>query len=345
MNKVRAAINGMGRIGRLLTRLIHQKYSDSIQLVAVNDLVGAGEIRRLLANDSTYGPFPGELSMASETSLSIGGETVQVTTERDANKLPWKKLNIDVVFESTGLYLSRDKASAHIHAGAKRVVLSAPPKDDTPIFLIGVNDSELDGQTIISNASCTTNCLAPLVKAMDDGFGVQAALMSTTHAVTNGQKVVDNYGNERARSALNNIIPTTTGAALAIGKVLPHLEGRINGSSLRVPVTTGSVVEAVFLVSGNRSTDDVLNALHRSAAQQNGQSPLGTVLYVGEDYQVSADAHGSSWSSMVHPKGVMTVPAGENSLVKITAFYDNEMGYAHRLAEIGLLAGLKKVTA
>jgi len=339
---IKAGINGMGRIGRNLLRTIEEKYSERIQIVAVNDLVSTYDLAISLSRDSTYGRFPGQVSAGNENTLLVNDKEIRVFNQRQAEDIPWKDAGAQVIFEATGLYLTSEKAGGHIAAGAKHVVLSAPPKDDTPIFVIGTNDGELTGkEQIISNASCTTNALAPITKALDDRFGIESGLMSTTHAVTNGQRVVDNFRNERARSAFNNIIPTSTGAALAIGKVLKHLEGKLNGSSLRVPVSTGSAVEAVFLVKGRRSKEDVIVALQESALEQNDRSPLGKVLYVGSDYQVSADSIGSSWSSMVLAENTMVVPSGENSLIKITSFYDNEMGYAHRLAEMGILLGSK----
>lgn len=337
---IKAGINGMGRIGQNLLRAIEERYSDKIQIVAVNDLVSAKGLAVSLSRDSTYGRFPGLVSFTDENKLTVKGRDILVFNQRQAKDIPWRAVGVDIVFEATGLYLSSEKAAGHIAAGAKQVILSAPPKDETPIFVIGTNDSELTGkEQIISNASCTTNALAPITKALDDRFGIESGLMSTTHAVTNGQRVVDNFGNERSRSAFNNIIPTSTGAARAIGKVLKHLDGKLNGSSLRVPVSTGSVVEAVYMVNGVRSKEDVITALKESALEQNDRSPLGTVLYVGSDYQVSADSIGSTWSSMVLAENTMVVPSGKNTLVKVTSFYDNEMGYAHRLAEMGILLG------
>lgn len=339
MNKVKVGINGMGRIGRNLCRVIVSEYAEHLEIAAVNDLVPTEEIVTSLRRDTVYGAFPSPVVSESPDELLIGSTRVRVFNKKDATEIPWKEHGVELVFDCSGFYLIRERAQAHLSAGATMVIMSAPPKDDTPIFVVGVNDDELTGEErIISNASCTTNCFTPIVKALDVEFGVVSALMSTTHAVTNGQHVVDNFGNERSRSALNNIIPTSTGAARATGKVLKHLDGKLNGTSLRVPVTVGSVVEAVLVVKGTHTTDEVIEALRTQAEHQNRRSVLGKVLYVGDDYQVSADAVGSAWSSMVLTRNAMAIPFDGNTLVKLTSFYDNELGYSHRLAELGIAA-------
>ena len=339
MKRIKAGINGMGRIGRNLTRVITEKFGERIQIVAVNDLFPAKDIVRALRRDSVYGAFPATLELRGSDRFAIDGHEVQVCAEKSAQNIPWGTWGVDLVFECSGFYLTREKAEAHLQAGAKKVVMSAPPKDDTPIFVIGVNDEQLEPEEhIISNASCTTNCYAPIIKALDDEFGVVSGLMATTHAATNGQHAVDAVGNERARSVFGNIIPTGTGAAKAVGKVLKHLEGHLNGTSLRVPVQSGSVVEAVTVIRGTHGVAEVLDGLRKRAVDMNARSLLGTVLYVGEDYQVSADALGSPWSSMVITRNAMAVPNGNDTLLKLTSFYDNEMGYSHRLAELGILA-------
>jgi glyceraldehyde 3-phosphate dehydrogenase (phosphorylating) len=337
MKRVRVGINGMGRIGRMLTRLIVREYREHLELVAVNDVAPVDLMVPALKRDSTYGPFPVEVAAVSDDEIRLGNGRVHVSQNRDPAEIRWREAGADLVFECSGLFLTREAAGGHLAGGARKAVISAPPKDETPVFVIGVNDNELTGsEEIVSNASCTTNCLAPIVKAMDESFGVVSGVASTTHAVTSGQSVVDGFGSERARSALNNIIPTTTGAAKSVGRAIPHLVGKLNSSGLRVPVTTGSVVEAVLVVQGVHSPDEVVRALREQAEVQNRQSPMGTVLYVGDDYQVSADAVGSPWSSMVLANNLMTVPFEEMTLVKITSFYDNELGYAHRLAELGM---------
>ena len=339
MGTIAVGINGMGRIGRNLARVITERFSDRITIVAVNDLYPAADIVRSLKRDSVYGVFPADVEPRGSDRFAIDGREVRVFAETSAEHIPWGASGVDLVFECSGFYLTRDTAEGHRIAGAQKVVMSAPPKDATPIFVIGVNDEQLGPEDhIVSNASCTTNCYAPIIKALDDEFGVVSGLMATTHAATNGQHVVDAIGSERARSAFGNIIPTGTGAATAVGKVLKHLDGVLNGTSLRVPVPSGSVVESVTLIRGTHGTDDVLDALRRRAVSMNARSALGTVLYVGDDYEVSADALGSTWSSMVTTRNAMVVPAGDDTLVKLTSFYDNEMGYSYRLAEMGILA-------
>jgi glyceraldehyde 3-phosphate dehydrogenase len=337
MKKIKVGINGMGRIGKNLCRVITQDLQDYFDIVAANDLVPTEMVVKSFRRDSTHGRFPVEVKLLADNEIQLGPNRVRMFAEKDAANIGWGDLDVELVFECTGFYLTREKAMAHIQAGAKKVIISAPPKDKTPIFVIGVNDEDLTANNdIISNASCTTNGLAPLVKALDDAFGVVSGLMSTTHAVTNGQRVVDAFGSERDRSALNNIIPTSTGAARAIGKVIPHLNGLLNGSSLRVPVDDGSVVEAVMVVKGQHTVDEVLAGVQAQAEKQNQRSVLNTVLYVGDDFQVSADAVGSSWSSMILSDNPMVVPFDGYTLVKLTAFYDNEIGYSYRLADLAI---------
>ena len=240
--------------------------------------------------------------------------------------------------ECSGFYVTAEKAQAHIDAGAQKVIVSAPMKDESPVVVVGANDDQLAPEdTIVSCASCTTNCLAPIIRALDDSFGVIGALVSTTHAVTSGQKTVDSFGNERARTALNNIIPTSTGAARAMGRVFPHLNGRFGATGLRVPVWDGSVVEAMVLVKGSHKRDDVVATLGKSAAKQNARSAVESVLYIGDRYQVSADVIGTRWSSMVLESTVMAIPVDGGTMVKVTSFYDNEIGYSYRMTDLAVL--------
>ncbi|MBN1220424.1 MAG: type I glyceraldehyde-3-phosphate dehydrogenase [Anaerolineae bacterium] len=337
MNKIKVGINGMGRIGKNLCRVITQDLQDYFDIVAGNDIVAVEALARSFRRDSTHGRFPVEVNLLADNVMQLGPNRVKLFAEKDAANIPWGAWGVDIVFECTGFYLTREKASAHLQAGAKKVIISAPPKDKTPIFVVGVNDDRIaPGIDIISNASCTTNCLAPIVKALDDAFGVVSGLISTTHAVTMGQKVIDGIGSERNRATLNNIIPTSTGAARAIGKVLPHLEGLLNGTSLRVPVDDGSVVEAVMVIKGQHTVDQILAAMKEQAKQQNQRSVLNTVLYIGDDYEVSADAVGSSWSSMVLSNNAMVIPFDTYTLVKLTSFYDNEIGYSYRMADLAI---------
>lgn len=337
MKKIKVGINGMGRIGKNLARVIVRDLQDHFDIVAGNDLLPVDQIAGSLRRDSVHGWFPATVEMVSENEIQIGDNRVKIFAERDAANIPWGELGVEIVFECSGFYLTTEKSNAHLAGGAKKVIMSAPPKDKTPIFVIGVNDQELTSEhAIISNASCTTNCLAPVAKAADDAFGLVSGLMSTTHAATSTQRLVDTIGGAKNRAALDNIIPTSTGAARAIGKVIPHLNGLLNGTSLRVPVTDGSVVEAVFVINGTWTAEQVIEKLQEQAEKQNQRSVLGKVLYVGEDYEVSADAIGSAWSSMVLASNTMVVPFADYTLVKLTSFYDNEMGYSYRMADLAI---------
>ena len=338
MRKIRVGINGMGRIGKNLCRVIVKDFQEYFEIVGANDVVPAQEIAESLRRDSVHGGFPAAVNLVDEQTIQLGPHRLNISTEQDAANIPWGPWDVDTVFECSRFYLTTDKASAHLQAGAKQVIMSAPPKDDTPMMVVGVNADQPGADVrIISNASCTTNCLAPIVKGLDDEFGVISGLISTTHAATSDQQLVDVIGRAKDRAALNNIIPTSTGAARAIGKVLPHLEGRLNGTALRVPVDDGSVLEAVLVVQGTHTADAVNAALKRQAEVQNRMSAVSSVLYVGADYEVSADCIGAPWSSMVLAENTLTVPTGENTLVKLTAFYDNEIGYAYRMADLAIL--------
>ena len=335
MAEVRVAFNGMGRIGKNVMRVIASDYKDRIEIVAGNDLVPAAEIAAGLPKDSIHGKFPVDVKLISDTVIQIGGHKVTVYAEKDASNIPWAKHNVDVVLECTGFYLSTEKARAHINAGAKKVIISAPCKDDTKTVVIGVNHHSLTpGDTIISNASCTTNCLAPLTKAVDDSFKVITGLMCTTHAATATQRVQDFFGGGKNRATLNNIIPASTGAAIAVGKVLPHLNGKLNGTALRVPTDTGSVTEVVYLLEGRHSVDEINAAVAENARKINAGSLSGTILNVDDFYECSRDCVGEPWSSMVIPGNTRVTEAGGNTMVKMTSFYDNEIGYSTRMAEL-----------
>lgn len=337
MTKIRVGINGMGRIGRNICRVLTQELSDRFDIVGANDLLPTDALAGAMQRDSVHGFFPVAVEVSAQGELCFGTHRVQVFAEKDANAIPWGDLGVDVVFECSRFYLTTAKASAHLHAGAKKVILSAPPKDETPIFVVGVNDDALTADNhVISNASCTTNCLAPLVKALDDTFGLVSGLVSTTHAATSDQTLVDAIGPAKDRAALDNIIPTSTGAARAIGKVLPHLDGLLNGSALRVPVSDGSVLEAVFVVQGERTVADVMAQMTAQAEAINARSATGTILYIGDRYQVSKDVIGAPWSSMVLAENTQVIPFDAFSLVKLTAIYDNEMGYSYRMADLAI---------
>ncbi len=335
MAKVRVAFNGMGRIGKNVMRIITSQYNDQIEIVAGNDLVSASEIAGGFPKDSIHGKFPVDVKLVSDNVIQIGEHKVTIYAEKDANNIPWAKHNVDVVLECTGFYLTTEKAQAHINAGAKKVIVSAPCKDDTKTVVIGVNlDTLTADDKIISNASCTTNCLAPLTKAVDDSFKVISGLMVTTHAATSTQRVQDFFGGGKNRATLNNIIPASTGAAIAVGKVLPHLNGKLNGTALRVPTDTGSAVEVVYLLEGKHSMDDINAKVAANAKKINASSKSGKILDVDDYYECSRDAVGEEWSSMYIPGNSRVTEAGDNTMVKMTSFYDNEMGYSARMAEL-----------
>lgn len=335
MAKIRVAFNGMGRIGKNIMRVISSQYNKEIEIVAGNDLVSAAEIVEGLPKDSIHGRFPVEVKLISDNEIQIGEHKVTIYAERDASNIPWAKHDVDVVLECTGFYLSTEKAQAHIKAGAKKVIVSAPCKDDTKTVVIGVNHKSLtSSDKIISNASCTTNCLAPLTKAVDDGFKVITGLMCTTHAATSTQRVQDFFGGGKNRATLNNIIPASTGAAIAVGKVLPHLNGKLNGTALRVPTDTGSVTEVVYLIEGKHSVEEINRVVSDNAKKINASALSGKILDVSDYYECSRDCVGEAWSSMVVPSNTRVTEAGANTLVKMTSFYDNEMGYSTRMAEL-----------
>ncbi|MDC7232133.1 MAG: glyceraldehyde 3-phosphate dehydrogenase NAD-binding domain-containing protein [Spirochaetales bacterium] len=335
MGKIRVGFNGMGRIGKNVMRVITSQFNDQIEIVAGNDLVSAKEIAEGLPKDSIHGKFPVDVKLISDNVIKIGDHEVTVYAEKDANNIPWGKHNVDVVLECTGFYLSTEKAQAHINAGAKKVIISAPCKDDTKTVVIGVNSDTLTAaDTIVSNASCTTNCLAPLTKAVDDSFKVITGLMCTTHAATATQRVQDFFGGGKNRATGNNIIPASTGAAIAVGKVLPHLNGKLNGTALRVPTDTGSVVEVVYLLEGKHTKDEINAAVAENAKKVNAMSITGQVLDVSDYYECSRDCVGEGWTSMMIPGNTQVTEAGDNTLVKMTSFYDNEMGYSTKMAEL-----------
>lgn len=337
MSTIKVAFNGMGRIGKNVMRVIVEKLDDKFDIVAGNDLVPAAEIAESLPRDSIYGRFPAEVSLKGDNVIKVGRHEITVYAEKDAANVPWGKHEVDIVFECTGFYLTTEKASAHLKGGAKKVIISAPAKDDTHTVVVGVNHDTLEsGETIVSNASCTTNCLAPLTKAIDMSHKIIGGLMSTTHAATSTQRVVDFFGGAKNRATLNNIIPTTTGAAIAVGKVLPHLNGKLNGTALRVPTDTGSVVEAIYLLEGEVSDKDLAASIAANAKKINDSTVMKQTVYFGDDYEVSQDCVGAVWSSMILEK-ILTVAVGGNTLVKATSFYDNEMGFSNRMAELAMI--------
>ncbi len=338
MKKLRVAFNGMGRIGKNVMRVIVQKFNDKIDIVAGNDLVPPDEIANSLPKDSVYGRFPVPVSLAANNVIRVGTHEITVYAQKDARNVPWGKHDVDVVFECTGFYLSQEKAQAHLDAGAKKVIISAPCSDNTKTVVVGVNHQSLSGEEkILSNASCTTNCLAPLVHCIDMSYKVVSGLISTTHAATATQRVADFFGGGKNRATLNNVIPASTGAAKAVGKVLPHLNGKLNGTALRVPTDTGSVVEAVLLLKGEHKIEEIVAAAKQNAEKINLSTIMGQVIYVGDWYECSRDCVGEPFSSMVMDDMLAIATEGFTHL-KATSFYDNEMGFSHRMVELALIS-------
>jgi glyceraldehyde 3-phosphate dehydrogenase len=327
---VKVGINGFGRIGRNVFRAAQAAGAD-LEFVAVNDLTDPATLAHLLKYDSILGRFPGEVSVDGDT-ISVDGTPIKVLSERDPAALPWADLGADVVIESTGFFTARDDAAKHLSAGAKKVIISAPAKEPDVTVALGVNfDSgyDPDKHDIISNASCTTNCLAPLAKVLNDEFGIEQGLMTTIHAYTADQRLQDMPHKDlrRARAAAINLIPTTTGAAKAVGLVLPDLNGKLNGLSVRAPVVTGSVVDLVFTPSSPTDVDSV-NAAVKAAAG----GPLKGILAYTEDPIVSTDVVGDPHSSIFDAGQTMAI--GDGKLIKAVSWYDNEWGYSNRCVEL-----------
>jgi glyceraldehyde 3-phosphate dehydrogenase len=327
---IKVAINGFGRIGRNILRAHYESgKKHGLQFVAINDLGDAATNAHLLKYDTVHGPFRGTVQVEGD-SLVANGERIKVVAERDPAKLPWKALGVDVVMECTGLFTSKAKASAHIQAGAKKVIISAPgEKDVDRTVVFGVNHRELKGSdTVISNASCTTNCLAPLVKALDDRLGVLSGLMTTIHSYTNDQVLTDVYHKDlrRARSATHNMIPTKTGAAAAVGLVLPHLNGKLDGFSIRVPTINVSLVDLSFVAKKATSVDEV-----NKAVKQASDSDLKGILEYTTEQLVSSDYNHNPASSIF--EGTLT-KVTEGNLVKVYSWYDNEWGFSNRMLDV-----------
>ncbi len=327
---VKVGINGFGRIGRNVFRAAHAAGAD-VEFVAVNDLVDVGTMAHLLKYDSILGRFPGEVATGPD-SIAVDGRQLKVLSERDPAELPWGELGADVVIESTGLFTARDDAAKHLSAGAKKVIISAPAKEPDVTVALGVNFDEAydrDSHDIISNASCTTNCLAPVAKVLHQEFGIELGLMTTIHAYTADQRLQDMPHKDlrRARAAALNLIPTTTGAAKAVGLVLPELNGKLNGISVRAPVATGSVVDLVFTPSKPTDPESV-NAAVKAAAE----GPLEGILSYTEDEIVSTDIVGDPHSSIFDAKQTMAI--GDGAMIKAVAWYDNEWGYSNRCVEL-----------
>jgi len=335
---VRIGINGFGRIGRNVLRAARSLGAD-VEVVAVNDLTSAETLAHLLRYDSTHGRLGAELTV-EEGALVLDGAPIAVLAERDPKALPWDRYGVDVVIESTGLFTTRESAAAHLEAGARRVIISAPASGVDATFVMGVNDDRFDPATdfVVSNASCTTNCFVPMVKVIDDAFGIESGLMTTVHGYTNDQNLLDlpHKDLRRARAAAINIVPASTGAARATGMVLPTMQGRLDGTALRVPVPDGSITDFTAVVAGSVTVDQV-NAAFAAAASS---GPLAKVLDYTEDPIVSSDIVGSSASCTFDAGLTMVMPSASGiTLVKVQGWYDNEWGYANRLVDLSLVVG------
>jgi len=335
---IRVGINGFGRIGRQSLKAILDHHSQDLDVVAINDLTDTKTNAHLLKYDSTYGRFPGEVE-ATANSLIVNGHKLQVIAQRDPAQIPWSDLGVQIVIESTGFFTDAAKAAAHLQAGAKKVIISAPAKGEDLTVVLGVNDHMYDPEkhNIISNASCTTNCLAPTAKVLNDTFGIERGLMNTIHSYTNDQRILDQVHQDlrRARAAAANIIPTTTGAARALALVIPELKGRFDGMSLRVPTVTVSVVDFVITTRKEASVETVNNAFKEAAT-----GPLKGILDYIEEPLVSTDFRGDTHSSIVD--GLSTMVLGGN-MIKIIAWYDNEWGYSNRVADLAHFIGQKGI--
>ncbi len=323
---IRIGINGFGRIGRLVFRIACGR--DDIEVVGINDLIDVDYIAYMLRYDSTHGRFAGEVAVA-DGALVVNGRRVRISAERDPAALRWGDVGADVVLESTGLFLTDERARAHINAGASKVVLSAPSKDDTPMFVMGVNHTTYAGQDIVSNASCTTNCLAPMAKVLNDNFGIRDGLMTTVHATTATQKTVDGPSVKDwrgGRGAGQNIIPSSTGAAKAVGKVIPALSGKLTGMAFRVPTPNVSVVDLTVNLERGASYD-VIKAAMRAASQ----GPMAGILGYTEEAVVSTDFVGETCTSIFDASAGIALT---DTFVKVVAWYDNEWAYSSKCLDL-----------
>ena len=326
MKKIKVGINGFGRIGRLVFRAAQQR--DDIVVVGINDLIDVEYMAYMLRYDTMHGQFCGTIEVRNGN-LVVNGNEIRVTAEKDPANLKWNEVGAEYVVESTGLFLTKEKAEAHIKAGAKRVVMSAPSKDDTPMFVYGVNHTTYKGQSIISNASCTTNCLAPLTKVLNDKFGVVNGLMTTVHSTTATQKTVDGPSAKDwrgGRAASGNIIPSTTGAAKAVGKVIPELNGKLTGISMRVPTLDVSVVDLTVNLAKPATKEDICNAMKEAS-----EGELKGILGYTEDAVVSSDFLGDARTSIFDANAGVYLT---DTFVKVISWYDNEWGYSCKLLEM-----------
>ncbi len=323
---IRVAINGFGRIGRMVFRA--SQNFDDVEVVGINDLLDPDYLAYMLKYDSVHGKFDGDISVEGST-LVVNGKNIRLTAERDPAELTWGDLDVDVVIESTGLFLTKESAQKHIDAGAGKVIMSAPSKDDTPMFVFGVNDNLYDGEVIISNASCTTNCLAPIAKVINDNFGLKRGLMTTVHAATANQKTVDGPSLKDwrgGRGILENIIPSSTGAAKAVGRVLPELNGKLTGMAFRIPTSDVSVVDLTVELEKSASYEDICTAMKKAS-----EGSMKGVLAYTEDKVVSTDFRGEACTSTFDAAAGIQM---DDTFVKLISWYDNEWGYSSKIVEM-----------
>jgi len=327
MNKIKIGINGFGRIGRLVFRAASK--NKNIQVVGINDLIDTNYMSYLLRYDTTHGRFNGSVSV-NGNNLEVNGEKIRVTNEKDPSKLYWSEVEAEYVVESTGLFLTKDSAKGHIESGAKKVIMSAPSKDDTPMFVMGVNNKQYtSNMNFVSNASCTTNCLAPLIKVLHDNFGIVSGLMTTVHATTASQKIVDSPSTKDwrgGRAAFANIIPSSTGAAKAVGRIIPELDGRLTGMAFRVPTIDVSVIDLTVNLNSSTNYQDICLAM-KNASENDLKGILG---YTEEDV-VSTDFIGDSRTSIFDAGASIML---NEKFVKVVSWYDNEWGYSSKIVEL-----------
>ena len=328
MAKIKVGINGFGRIGRMVFRAAYENFSNDIQIVGINDLLDPEYLAYMLKYDSVHGKFEGEVSVEGNC-LVVNGDKIRLTAEMDPANLKWNEVEVDVVVESTGLFLEDEKARKHIQAGAKKVIMSAPSKDATPMFVYGVNHETYAGQDIISNASCTTNCLAPIAKVLNENFGLKRGLMTTVHAATATQKTVDGPSKKDwrgGRGILENIIPSSTGAAKAVGKVIPALNGKLTGMSMRVPTFDVSVVDLTVELEKAASYEEICAAMKKAS-----ENELKGILGYTNEAVVSTDFRNDARTSIFDEKaGIQLDP----TFVKVVSWYDNEWGYSNKVLEM-----------
>ena len=337
MSRTKIGINGFGRIGRQVFRTINQRHPDKLQVVAVNDLANPQQQAHLLKYDSTYGRFEGDVEI-TDGGLTIDGEEITTFSERDPANIPWSDAGAEIVIESTGFFTDAEQASAHLSDGVKKVIISAPATNEDITIVLGVNEDQYDSENhnVVSNASCTTNCVAPMAKVLNDAFGIEHALMSTIHAYTNDQNILDQVHSDlrRARAAANSIIPTTTGAAKAVTLAIPELTGKIDGMAYRVPVITGSVTDLTARLAKSVTADEVNDAFRESEA-----GALANIIHVSDEPLVSADYIGDPHSCTIDAlsTAVISDDGDSGTFVKVVGWYDNEWGYSSRTADVAAL--------